>query len=157
MPIIYIEGIKPPCKPYQVVPLVLWGERDIQRLKGHGNEADFLGFLKKLVSHRSLTLPFEPFRFWLQFAEIFIIEKRLPDSASLGVGNSPTNPVGESLTLRLGFWMFKWKFGESESRWLLHSVSLEVANSPDSVSRRVVDLPSRWVAMVSWGITIQIF
>jgi hypothetical protein len=32
MPIIYIEGIKPPCKPYQVVPLVLLGERDIQRL-----------------------------------------------------------------------------------------------------------------------------
>ncbi len=33
-------------------------------LKGHGNEADFLGFLQKLVPHRSLTLPFEPFRFW---------------------------------------------------------------------------------------------
>ena len=32
MPIIYIKGIKPPCKPYQVVPLVLLGERDIQRL-----------------------------------------------------------------------------------------------------------------------------
>ncbi len=35
-------------------------------LKGHGNEADFLGFLQKLVSHRSLTLPFEPFRFRLR-------------------------------------------------------------------------------------------
>ncbi len=35
-------------------------------LKGHGNEADFLGFLQKLGPHRSLTLPFEPFRFWLQ-------------------------------------------------------------------------------------------
>jgi hypothetical protein len=34
-------------------------------LKGHGNEADFLGFLQKLGPHRSLTLPFEPFRFWL--------------------------------------------------------------------------------------------
>ncbi len=32
MPIIYIEGIKPPCKPYHVVPLVLLGEREIQRL-----------------------------------------------------------------------------------------------------------------------------
>jgi hypothetical protein len=30
------------------------------------NEADFLGFLQKLVPHRSLTLPFEPFRFWLR-------------------------------------------------------------------------------------------
>ncbi len=32
-------------------------------LKGHGNEADFLGFLHKSVRHRSLTLHFEPFRF----------------------------------------------------------------------------------------------
>jgi hypothetical protein len=36
------------------------------RLKGHGNEADFLGFLQKLGPHRSLTLPFEPFRYWLR-------------------------------------------------------------------------------------------
>jgi hypothetical protein len=35
-------------------------------LKGHGNEADFLGFLQKLVPHESLTPPFEPFRFWLR-------------------------------------------------------------------------------------------
>jgi hypothetical protein len=32
-------------------------------VKGHGNEADFLGFLQKLVPHESFTLPFEPFRF----------------------------------------------------------------------------------------------
>jgi len=32
-------------------------------LKGHGNEADFLGFLQKQVRHESLRLPFEPFRF----------------------------------------------------------------------------------------------
>jgi hypothetical protein len=41
-------------------------KRDITVLKGHGNEADFLGFLQKLGPHRSLTVPFEPFRFWLQ-------------------------------------------------------------------------------------------
>ena len=35
-------------------------------LKGHGNEADFLGFFHKSVPHESLTLPFEPFRFWLR-------------------------------------------------------------------------------------------
>jgi hypothetical protein len=35
-------------------------------IKGTWNEADFLGFLQKLVLHRSLTLPFEPFQFWLQ-------------------------------------------------------------------------------------------
>jgi hypothetical protein len=38
----------------------------LSSLKGHGNEADFLGFLQKLVPHRSLTLPFEPFQFWLR-------------------------------------------------------------------------------------------
>ncbi len=30
----------------------------INLLKGHGNEADYLGFLQKLVPHRSLTPPF---------------------------------------------------------------------------------------------------
>jgi len=35
-------------------------------LKGRGYEADNLVFLQKLVPHRSLTLPFEPFRFWLR-------------------------------------------------------------------------------------------
>jgi hypothetical protein len=37
----------------------------MKNLKGHGKEADFLGFLQKLVPHESLTLPFGPFRFWL--------------------------------------------------------------------------------------------
>ncbi len=31
MPIIYIEGIKPHCKPFLAVPLVLLGEREILR------------------------------------------------------------------------------------------------------------------------------
>jgi hypothetical protein len=35
-------------------------------LKGHGNEAEFLGLLHKSVRHWSLTLHFEPFRFWLR-------------------------------------------------------------------------------------------
>jgi hypothetical protein len=42
----------------------------IRNLKGHGNEVDFLGFLHKVVPHRSLTLPFEPFRFWLRIRDI---------------------------------------------------------------------------------------
>jgi hypothetical protein len=62
----------------------------IDFLKGHGNEADFLGFLQKFGPHRSLTLPFEPFCFWIRIREIFVIEKRLPESASRGVGDSPT-------------------------------------------------------------------
>ncbi len=38
----------------------------LSNLNGRGNEADFLWFLQKLVPHRSLTLPFEPFRFLLR-------------------------------------------------------------------------------------------
>ncbi len=47
--------------------------------------------------------------FSFEFAEIFIIEKRLAESASRGDADSPTRRVGETLTLRLG---------ESESRLL---------------------------------------
>ena len=36
------------------------------KLKGHGNEADFLGVLQKSVRHRFLTLNFEPFGFGLR-------------------------------------------------------------------------------------------
>jgi hypothetical protein len=39
------------------------GKLRMNVLKGHGNEADFLGFLHKWVQHRYLTLHFEPFRF----------------------------------------------------------------------------------------------
>ncbi len=69
-------------------------------LKGHGKEADFLGFLQKLVPHRSLTLPFEPFRFWLRIRLDICNQKttpRLGESASRQVDDSPTRRVGESL------------------------------------------------------------
>jgi hypothetical protein len=55
--------------------LLVWIERTwkffefgqlLTELKGHSNEADFLGFLHKLVRHRSFTVHFEPFRFWLR-------------------------------------------------------------------------------------------
>ncbi len=64
-----------------------WSPTLLHIWKGHGNEADFLGFLQKLVPHRSLTLPFEPFRFWLRIRRdiVFVIEKRLPGSAGWGV------------------------------------------------------------------------
>ncbi len=53
-------------------------------LKGHANEADFLGFLHKPVRHRPLPLRFEPFRFYcsFEFSEIFVIKKRLAESGS---------------------------------------------------------------------------
>ncbi len=63
-------------------------KRDIKSLKGHGNEADFLGFLQKLGS---LTLPFEPFRFWLRIRGDIRNRKttpRLGESASRRLGES---------------------------------------------------------------------
>jgi hypothetical protein len=91
-----------------------FGETTTPRLKGHGNKADFLGFLQKLVPHRSLTLPFEPFRFWLRICGDIRNRKTTrqlgesafeclkENSASRRVGDSPTRQVGESLTPRLG-------------------------------------------------------
>jgi hypothetical protein len=72
-------------------------------LKGHGNEADFLGFLQKLGPQRSLTLWYLLSRsaFGFEFAEIFVIEKRLPDSPSRGVGDPTTRRVIELMTHRL--------------------------------------------------------
>ena len=42
--------------PHRKIVSTLW----LLFVKGHGNEADFLGFLQKLVPHESLTLPFGP-------------------------------------------------------------------------------------------------
>ncbi len=47
-------------------------------LKGHGNEADFLGFLHKPVRHVGpLHYILSRSDFGFEFAEIFVIEKRL--------------------------------------------------------------------------------
>jgi hypothetical protein len=72
------------------------------RLKRHGNEADFLrfsrnGFLMSTVHYLSSHS-----KFGFEFAEIFIIEKRLSDSPSQGVDDSPIRRVKESSTNRLG-------------------------------------------------------
>ncbi len=48
-------------------------------LKGHGNEAGFLGFFQKLVPLHYLSCRSA---FGFEFVEIYIIEKGLPDSAS---------------------------------------------------------------------------
>jgi hypothetical protein len=64
-------------------------KRDLPFLKRHGNEADFLGFLQKLVPHESLKLPSSRSEFGgdipnrkttLRLAES--ASRRLPDSAS---------------------------------------------------------------------------
>ncbi len=69
--------------------LLPYTSKRLYSLKGHDNEADFLGFLQKLVPHRSLTLPFEPFRFLLQRRGDILNRKTTPR-------------LGESATLRLG-------------------------------------------------------
>jgi hypothetical protein len=97
-------------------------------LKGHGNEADFLGFLQKLGSHRSLTLPFEPLRFWLRFRGDIRNRKMTPR-----LGESANRRLSES-----AFECLNGKIGESESRRL-----------PGSANGGV--------AMVSRGVAIQIF
>ncbi len=58
---------------------------DTLHLKGHSNQADFLGFLHKSVRHRSSHYISSRSDFDFEFAEIFVIEKRLPDSPSRGV------------------------------------------------------------------------
>ncbi len=101
-------------------------------LKGHGNEADFLGFLQKLGPHRSLTLPFEPFRFWLQIRGDIRNRKTTPR-----LGESGSQRLTDSPNRGVGFWMFKKKTRESESRRLPDSANRGVANSP---TRRVGQL-----------------
>ncbi len=60
--------------------------KGIEWLKGHGNEADFLGFCRNWVLIDPLHYLPRRSAFGFEFAEIFVIEKRLPHSPSWGVG-----------------------------------------------------------------------
>ncbi len=79
-------------------------------LKGHGNETDFLGFLQKLIPHESLTLPFEPFRFWLQIRRDIHIRKTIPRYHRYGV--SRTSLLGIDFLFKV----LKSSFSQS-NRW----------------------------------------
>jgi hypothetical protein len=68
--------------------------------------------------------------FGFELAEIFVMEKRLPDSVTRGVGDSPTRGVGE---------LFFKCLKENLASW------------------RVGDSPSWGVAMGSQGVATQIF
>ncbi len=102
----------------------------------------FWGFCRNWVLIDPLHYLSSRSAFGFEFAEIFVIEKRLPESASRrlsgsasrGVADSPTRWVGESTTHRLGesaFECLKKKLGESESRRLPDSANRGVANSPN--------------------------
>jgi hypothetical protein len=87
--------------------------KPIYFLKGHGNEADFLGFLQKSVPHRSLTLPFKPFLFLLQIRGDIRNQKttrrvrKLAFECLKGIEELLTPQVGESGS----------RHGESGSRY----------------------------------------
>jgi hypothetical protein len=68
-------------------------------LKGHGNETDFLGFLQKSVPRESLTLHFEPFRFRIEFVEIFVIEKQVGESTRLSIDTISFKPLNKSMVI----------------------------------------------------------
>jgi hypothetical protein len=93
----------------------------------------FWGFCRNWVLIDPLHYLSSRSAFGFEFAEIFVIKKRLPDSASRGVADSPTRRVGESPTRRVGesaFECLKEKLGELESRRLPDSANRGVANSP---------------------------
>ncbi len=90
--------------------------------------------------------------FGLKFSEIFVFQKRLPDSTIRGVGDSPHQRYAESATLWLN---------DTGSRWLSASLIRGVDDSPQhrygesaielfkrklavSVIRRVVDSAYQW-------------
>jgi hypothetical protein len=76
----------------------------------------FWGFCRNWVLIDPLQYLSSRSAFGFEFAEIFVIEKRLPDSASRGVGES-------------AFECLKEKLGESESRRLPDSANRGAANS----------------------------
>jgi hypothetical protein len=62
----------------------IFTETGRQCLKGHGSEADFLGFLQKSVPHESLTQNFELFRFSLRIRGDISNRKTTPRLAESG-------------------------------------------------------------------------
>ncbi len=111
-------------------------------LKGHGNEADFLGFLQKLVPHESLILPFGPFRFWLRIRGDIRVRNTTPRYHRYG--ESPTPCIVESGSRRLPAALIggvgdypHHRYGESAIEFFKRKLSV-------SMIRRVVDSPHQW-------------
>jgi hypothetical protein len=88
--------------------------------------------------------------FGFEFTEIFVIEKRLPELATLRLGESLTLRLAESESRRVGESAFECLKENSASRRV---ADLGSRYLPDSESHR---LPESGVAMVSWGVAIRI-
>jgi hypothetical protein len=93
----------------------------------------FWGFCRNWVLIDFLHYLSSRSAFGFKFAEIFVIKKRLPDSANRRLFESASRGVDDSATRRVGesaFECLKEKLGESESRQLPDSANRGVANSP---------------------------
>ncbi len=123
-------------------------------LKGHGNETDFLGFLQKLVPHKSLTLTFEPFRFWLQIRGDIRIRKmtpryhpyRLRVSVIRGVANSPHHWYAEAPTLPITETQSRRLHASPMRRVVYWICSKKTLRIDDTESRQLPAPEIRWVA-----------
>ena len=94
--------------------------------------------------------------FGFEFAEIFVFEKRLPDSMIRGVGDSPTQQYGESATLtKRGVGDSPThRYGESTTLRITDTASFLLKNSianslyrwcGESLTPRISDAESRWL------------
>ncbi len=134
------------------------------------NETDFLGFLQKSVPHESLTLPFEPFRFWLRIRGDISIRKTTPRYHRYG--ESPTRRITDTRSRRLpaspirrvGYWIVLKKtlcIDDTESRRLHAPMIRWVADSQyrwvrESPTPRITDTESRRLrGSVIRGVAIQ--
>ncbi len=73
-------------------------------LKGHGNEADFLGFCINGFGIGTLHYISSRSDFDFEFAELFVIEKRLPtrlvgESTRMPIDTSVFKPLNQSMVL----------------------------------------------------------
>ncbi len=87
MPIIHIEEIKPPCKPYPVVPSVLLGEREVLAL----NNTRFMTSPSEFTNFHS---NFQLFKF-SHLLEVVVIRRRKI------AGTDPDTGLGKRLLLPL--------------------------------------------------------
>ncbi len=128
-----ITTVRGQCLSFATFPTPLLSHYPLP-LKGHGNEADFLGFLQKLVPHRSLTLPFEPFRFWHRIRGDICIQKttrRVRESAFECLKeNWGSRRLAESGSLRLAEFSFKHSKADSSTQRVRESSTPRVGESP---------------------------
>ncbi len=121
----------------------------------HGNEVDFPRFLHKSVQHRSLTLHFEPFRFWLRIRGDIRIRKSTPRYHRYG--ESPTLRIGDRGSRRLPVALSRGVDDSLHHRYWESVIDFFKENSPyrwygesstprlNDTSWRVADSPYGWV------------